>query len=200
MGQELAQRLLVGLLIIGLLGFGVVLVNQGAQLGRLSNALVAVSSRMEDLSQARGNSLQSAQATSASTTTSQSATTPATEEIRFPVVAYGRPGLLHNTEAGQAEKRRLEEKLIQPYTDFYNEKGVAVVALYVEVPENVGMPYMVTGIFCGQGYACGGTEGFVFGSREREYGYWQPPCDMDGCHFSEAFKKKYPQIYEAANR
>lgn len=125
-----------------------------------------------------------------------STTTPTTDSIKFPVVAYGRPGILNNTEEGRVEKKKLEEKLINPYTDFFNENGGGVVALYIKVPQNVGEPYNVLGIFCGSGYSCGGTEEFSFGKREQDYGYWQPPCDMDGCHFSEAFKKKYPQIKE----
>lgn len=119
-----------------------------------------------------------------------------TEKIKFPVVAYKRLGLLNSSESGRMEIQNLEEKLINPYSDYYNGNEVALVALYIEIPQNVGEGYIVTGIFCGgRGMVCGGTEQFVFGQREQEYDYWRPSC-MGPCEFSDAFKKKYPQIAE----
>lgn len=114
-------------------------------------------------------------------------------DIQFPVVVYGRPGLLHNTEEGLAEKKNLEEKLVHPYTDYYNEEGVNLVAMYITVPQNIGEQYDVVAIFGSEKQY--GIDQFGFGAREQEYGYWKPEC-MESCNFSEAFKIKYPQIAE----
>jgi hypothetical protein len=113
------------------------------------------------------------------------------EDLDLPVVVYGRPGLLNNTEEGRAEKEVLEQKLVQPYIDYYNENGVELVALYVTVPAKVGDEYLVLGIFGGEGHY--GTEEFLFGVREGEYDYWEPMC-MGECEYSDAFRTKYPEI------
>lgn len=119
--------------------------------------------------------------------------TNAPDKIKFPVVVYGRPGLLNNTESGKIEKKKLEEKLINPYTDYYNENVVNLIALYITVPQNIGEEYDVVAIFGSEKQY--GTEQFSFGKREQEYGYWKPDC-MGPCKFSESFKKKYPEIVE----
>jgi len=117
----------------------------------------------------------------------------ASSDIKFPVVVYGRPGLLNNTEEGKAEKKRLEERLINPYADYYNEDGINLVAMNITVPHNIGEEYDVVAIFGSKKQY--GTHEFGFGKREQEYGYWKPDC-MGQCDFSEAFKAKYPQIVE----
>jgi hypothetical protein len=109
--------------------------------------------------------------------------------IQFPVIAYGRPGLLHNTETGLEEKKNLEEKLINPYVDYHKENDLNLVAMYITVPQNIGEEYKVVAIFGN------GTEQFLFGAREQSYDYWKPGC-MGPCDFSEEFKEKYPQIVE----
>ncbi len=114
-------------------------------------------------------------------------------DIRFPVVVYARPGLLHNTAEGLIEKKNLEEKLVNPYTDYYNEDGLNLVALYITVPQNIGGQYDVVAIFGSKKQY--GTHQFGFGAREQKYDYWEPEC-MGPCDFSEAFKAKYPQIVE----
>lgn len=114
-------------------------------------------------------------------------------DIQFPVVVYGRPGLLNNTEEGLIEKKNLEEKLVHPYTDYYNEDGINLIAMYITVPQNIGEQYSVVAIFGSEKQY--GTHQFGFGAREQEYNYWEPEC-MDPCDFSEAFKAKYPQIVE----
>lgn len=127
------------------------------------------------------------------TTEQASSTTPSetSVDIQFPVVVYGRPGLLNNTEEGLVEKKNLEEKLVQPFTDYYNEDGVNLVAMYITVPQNIGEQYSVVAIFGSEKQY--GANQFSFGAREQEYGYWEPGC-MGTCDFSEAFKAKYPQI------
>ncbi len=120
----------------------------------------------------------------------QSESTPNTQ---FPVVVYGRPGLLHNSEEGLIEKKNLEEKLVHPYTDYHNEDGLNLVAMYITVPQNIGEEYDIVAIFGSESEY--GTSEFGFGAREQEYDYWEPGC-MGPCDFSEAFKAKYPQIVE----
>jgi type II secretory pathway pseudopilin PulG len=124
---------------------------------------------------------------------SSSAQSESTTNIQFPVVVYGRPGLLNNTAEGLIEKKNLEEKLVHPYTDYYNEDGLNLVAMYITVPQNIGGQYDVVAIFGSENQY--GTHDFGFGTREQEYDYWKPEC-MDTCDFSEAFKTKYPQIVE----
>lgn len=116
-----------------------------------------------------------------------------TADIQFPVVVYGRPGLLNNTQAGLAEKKILEQKLVHPFTDYYNEDGVNLVAMYITIPQNIGEQYSVVAIFGSEKKY--GTHQFGFGAREQEYDYWEPGC-MGPCDFSESFKAKYPQIVE----
>jgi len=113
--------------------------------------------------------------------------------IQFPVVVYGRAGLLHNTEEGLIEKKNLEEKLVHPYTDYHNEDGLNLVAMYITVPQNIGEKYHIVAIFGSEKQY--GTHEFAFGAREQEYEYWEPEC-MVPCDFSDAFKSKYPQIVE----
>ncbi|MBI4135288.1 hypothetical protein HY477_00955 [Candidatus Uhrbacteria bacterium] len=112
-------------------------------------------------------------------------------KIKFPLIVYGRPGLLNNTEAGKIEKNKLEENLVNPFVDYFNEKEVKLVTLYITVPQNIGGEYLVDAFFAGGGY-----QGFLFGKREQEYGYWSGPECMGPCEFSETFKKKYPQIVQ----
>jgi len=118
-------------------------------------------------------------------------TSSTASKIKFPLIVYGRPGLLHYTEAGRIEKKKLKEKLVNPYVDYYNEKEVNLVTLFITVPENIGGEYLVDAFF-----ANGGYHGFLFGKREQEYGYWPGPSCMGTCEFSEMFKKKYPQIVQ----
>ncbi|MSU75173.1 MAG: hypothetical protein EXS55_01520 [Candidatus Magasanikbacteria bacterium] len=110
------------------------------------------------------------------------------DSIKLPVVVYARPGLLFNTEQGRLEKINLEKKLISPYMDYYNEKQINLISLLITIPENIGEWYGVDAIF-----RDGMSEGFMFGKREGEYDYWKPDC-MGECEFSDAFRKKYPQI------
>lgn len=114
-------------------------------------------------------------------------------DIQFPVIVYGRPGLLNNTEEGRTEKKKLEEKLVHPFTDYYNEDEVNLVAMRITVPQNIGQEYDVVAIFGSEKQY--GTQQFGFGAREQEYNYWEPEC-MGPCDFSEAFKAKYPLIVE----
>lgn len=123
--------------------------------------------------------------------TETKASSSPSSDIKFPVVVYGRPGLLNNAPEGLAEKKKLEEKFVNPYIDYYNEKKINLVALYITVPQNIGEEYDVVGIFGSEDLY--GTQQFGFGAREGEYGYWNPEC-MGPCEFSESFKAKYPEI------
>lgn len=110
------------------------------------------------------------------------------DKIKLPIVVFGRQGLLTDPE-----KIKLEEKLINPYTDYHNENEVNLVALYIVVPINIGEEYEILGIFGSKKQY--GTEEFYFGKREQEFEYWKPEC-MGPCEYSETFKNKYPQITE----
>ena len=116
--------------------------------------------------------------------------TPAVKEKtsnpKLPVITYIREGLLTN-----AERKKLEEKLINPQIDYYNEKEPQLVAIAITVPTTAGGPYEVLAI----GTSQIGTAQFGFGKRQGEYGFWMPGC-MGPCELSEAFKKKYPEIYK----
>lgn len=118
-------------------------------------------------------------------------TAQAGSSIKLPVVVYGRSGLLNNTPQGLAEKKILEQKLIEPYIDYNNQDGTNLVAMYILVPQYTGGEYQITAIFGSEKQY--GSEEFNFGKREQEYDYWKPEC-MGPCNFSEAFKAKYPQI------
>lgn len=110
------------------------------------------------------------------------------ENVKFPIVQYERPGLLLSNEK---ELKNLEEKLITPITDYYNEKEINLIAIIITIPTEIGAPYEVDTV----SVPGVGTPSFLFGKRELDYGYWTPEC-MGPCDFSEFFKNKYPQIVE----
>ncbi len=113
-------------------------------------------------------------------------------DVNFPIVVFGRPGLLNNTERGRLEKAEIEQKLIEPITDYYNETEPYLLTLDILVPTEVGGEYEVSAIF-----ADGVHMGFLYGSREIETDWWLPECGMGACEdLSEAFRDKYPQIIE----
>ena len=109
--------------------------------------------------------------------------------VTFPVVVYDRQGLLID-----ADKSKIEERLIAPYTDYYKDLNRPLVAISIEVPEKVGEPFIASGIFGGE-YT--GTEGFIFGEREGNIDYWIPTC-MGPCPLTDEFKTKYPEITKKA--
>lgn len=131
------------------------------------------------------------------TTTKIAAETPKTglENVKFPIVQYERPGLLFGTEKGEKELKNLEEKLIAPMSDYYNEKEIKLVAILITIPTEIGETYEVSTIAVPNS---SGSGGFLFGKRELDYGYWKPEC-MGPCDFSEFFKNKYPQIVKEQN-
>lgn len=111
------------------------------------------------------------------------------ERLDLPLVRYGREGLLSATE-----KAALEKYLVEPYSLYYSvdETGGGIVTMYIEVPEKVGEPYLLTAIHEV------GTAGMVFGERGGEMNYWQPTC-MGECPYPDVFKEKYPQLVEEDN-
>lgn len=153
---------------------------------KLKQQLIQLQNQVSELQKENNNSITTKQSSS-------SAQSESTANIQFPVVVYARPGLLNNTSEGLIEKKNLEEKLVHPYTDYYNEDGLNLVAMYITVPQNIGGQYDVVAIFGSVKQY--GTHEFGFGAREQDYDYWKPEC-MGPCDFSEAFKAKYPQIVE----
>lgn len=116
---------------------------------------------------------------------------PANTNLSFPAIVYSREGLLTMDKNGFQEKKRLEEKFIQPYIDYHNEDKIYLIALHITVPTEMGSPYEISAIFNSPNRP--GIAEFNFGVRGEDYDYWYPEC-MDGCDFSETFKKKYPMI------
>jgi hypothetical protein len=82
--------------------------------------------------------------------------------------------------------------MVNPFFDYNNEAEYRYIAMVIEVPTDVGEAYIVTAIT-----KTGGNEGFMFGARETDFGWWQPTC-MDTCVFSDAFAVKYPEIVDLA--
>ncbi len=117
--------------------------------------------------------------------------TSITEQPELPVVVYSRAGLLNNSPEGLIEKETLKRKLIDPYIDYQNEDSIELVALYIEVPINIGEPYGIIAIYGSENRY--GTEEFIFGAREQDYDYWHPEC-MGDCPFSDAYRAKYPEV------
>lgn len=105
------------------------------------------------------------------------------EEVKLPVITYERAGLL-TAEA----KSELEQKLINPFLDYYNEKETTYITLVITVPRDTGEQYEVTAV-----HKDGSYLGFLFGARDEEYDWWAPEC-MDPCEFSDAYKEKYPDV------
>jgi len=106
------------------------------------------------------------------------------ERLDLPLVRYGREGLLTADE-----KAAVQKYLVEPYSLYYSvdETGGRIVTMYIEVPEKVGQPYLLTAIHEV------GTAGMVYGERGGELEYWQPTC-MGECPYPDVFKEKYPQF------
>lgn len=187
--REKILWLAVMVLLAGGIALGYSLYQQNTQLSKLIDLL----NSQKSTSQSEQTPTVNTQPQPVSSTSSQALNA---NQIKFPVVVYSRAGLLNNTPEGKAEKKKLEEKFVSPYTDYNNENGINLVALHITVPQNIGEEYSVVGIFGSESQY--GTEEFGFGKREQEYGFWEPSC-MGPCDFSDAFKKKYPQIVNSVN-
>lgn len=104
-------------------------------------------------------------------------------EVNLPVVVYKPAGLLTETD-----KKNLQERLVNPFFDYYNESEISYITMTVDVPTKVGDPFTVEAI-----HKNGGYQGFLFGKRGGNIEWWKPEC-MGDCNFSEKFKAKYPAI------
>lgn len=79
MNKETVQWLLLALLVVGFVGFGVVVMNQGVQLTNISTALVALNTKIENIPQPSSNTNQAAPAAAVpSATVTKPATNTAT--------------------------------------------------------------------------------------------------------------------------
>lgn len=113
---------------------------------------------------------------------------PECPDYNLPALSFGRAGLLTETE-----KTILEEKLINPFIDYYKDMPEELISMDIMVPANPGEKYKITAIFQYENFTP--RQEFIFGAREADYDYWAPEC-MNECEFSEAFRAKYPQIVE----
>lgn len=106
--------------------------------------------------------------------------------VDLPRIVYERPGLL-----SESDKKLLEERLIGPYTTYYNmkESDDPLVAMIIEVPQQKGQEYVVSGIH----KATNG--GFLFGKRDASIEWWRPSC-LDICAYPPTFRTKYPHLVE----
>ena len=82
MTNEKVQWLILGLVVIGFIGFGGFMMKQDAQLDRVSNAVVALSSNIQALSQRQTASAPSAQPSSGSAPAVQPPSSQVTGQIR----------------------------------------------------------------------------------------------------------------------
>jgi len=105
--------------------------------------------------------------------------------ITLPLVRYKAAGLFSEEEFAE-----LEEKLIGPYTTYYNlMSGPDVLAtmLISKAEDSSEFLYLVDAIHET------GTVGFIFGEKNKQLEYWRPTC-LDECDYPNIFKEKYPEL------
>lgn len=111
----------------------------------------------------------------------------------FPVVVIARSGLLKNRPE---EEKYIQTHIVSPIKDYFNEKVLDAVSVYIVVPTDDGMPYDVViihknGVFSGE----------LLGKRGDLTSYWVPPCmDVNDCGISSEFKTKYPELMKQLNQ
>lgn len=112
----------------------------------------------------------------------------AMERIRLPIIYYRREGLLT-----KEEKAMLEERLVGPYSAFYNldESDNPLITMTIDVPDKNGANYSVSAIHEH------GVEGFLFGKRGAEIKSWIPD-GFDGpvSSYPKMFRDKYPNLVQ----
>lgn len=109
-------------------------------------------------------------------------------EEALPVVVFEREGLL-----SARDRQLLRDRVIEPYTDYYQEGEAQLLTMTVNVPAQSGEAYDVKTIFSN-----GVHEGMLHGVRDGDIPYWQPNC-LGECEFSEAFRAKHPEVVKAAS-
>lgn len=111
-------------------------------------------------------------------------TTPSSMgKIILPVVSFEAPGAFTDQE-----KFSLQQKLVNPYFDYNNDKGIQMIAIVISPSKTAGYLYEIYAIS-----KTGGYESFLWGTPDQPLEYWVPGC-MGPCKISAKFAKKYPYI------
>lgn len=87
----------------------------------------------------------------------------------------------------------LYSRVINPFVDYHKDEqsGQPLASLKISQNTNVSKdvyPYKAEAVFSN-----GANEGFLISKSNGHIGWWLPEC-LNGCHLSENFKAKYPEI------
>ena len=108
--------------------------------------------------------------------------------IEFPFINYVPEGIFTDEE-----KEQLQEKLVEPFFDFFHEDEELYIALIVEklasADDEGDFRFDITTLD-----KYGNYGGFLYGEGKK-LEWWLPDC-LDSCEFSEIFEEKYPEIIE----
>lgn len=85
--------------------------------------------------------------------------------LDLPVVVYERPGLL-----SARDRELLEDRIIEPYIDYYATGEAQLLTVAVTVPAQSGQAYIINTIFSN-----GVHEGMLLGVRDGEIPNWEAP-------------------------
>lgn len=116
---------------------------------------------------------------------------PKCEDANYPQIAYIPSGLFDNKE-----KDEIKEKVLEPFFSFNEDEGITYIAILVEKlsqEDNDIFQYDIQAVSKDGVYS-----GFLFGEDE-PLELWIPDC-MDGCEFSDDFKKDFPKTVEQYNK
>lgn len=90
-------------------------------------------------------------------------------------------------------KKELNEKLVNPLSDYSKEDGKSVSALIISSTDKQKGPWDVFVI-----YQDGTNRNFFYGNAKQKVQTWWIPDCLTKCEFSEEFKNKYPEVVKLA--
>jgi len=106
----------------------------------------------------------------------------------FPFINYVPEGIFTDNE-----KEQLQEKLLDPFFDFYHEDEELYIALIIvklsSADDEGDFRFDIQTLDKNGNYG-----GFLYGEGKK-LEWWLPDC-LDGCEFSKEFEEKYPEIIE----
>jgi len=110
----------------------------------------------------------------------------------FPFIKYVPEGIFTDDE-----KEQLQEKLVEPFFDFYHEEEISYIAFIIEklisADDEGDYRFDIQTLDKNGNYG-----GFLYGEGKK-LEWWLPDC-LDGCEFSEKFEEEYPEIIEEYNK
>ncbi len=110
------------------------------------------------------------------------------ENFNFPFINFVPEGIFEDIE-----KEQLQERLIDPFIDFYNDGENLYIAIIIEklqgADDEDDFKYDIQTLD-----RYGHYGGFLYGEGD-EPEWWLPDC-LDGCEFTEEFEDKYPEIVD----